>query len=634
MHGWAGTILVVDLAAETIEKRPLDPAFARDFLGGRGFNSKLIYDEFDPAVKDPFSPQNVVCISTGALGGTLAPASGRITISVARSPVTGVFGDGNAGGHFGPELKHAGYDTVLIKGAAKRPLYLSIMDDEVELKDASRLWGKTVREADDMLRTALGDPQAQVFTIGPAGENRVAVAIPLCNLTRAPGGAGTGAVLGSKNLKAVVVRGKSKKLPLFDAKRVNELARWGAAQVQENGSMRDMRQNGTANGVPGQQANGTLPTRNISEGQFEHFADITGEHMTDTILVDRDTCYACATHCKRLVECEWQGRPVERRHGGPEYETIGTYGSYLGINSLAAIAYANKLCNEYGLDTIGTGATIGWAMECYEKGVLSEREIGFPLPFGDEAAAIRLTEMIVNREGFGDVLAEGSQLAAAKLGKGQEYLITWRGAETPAHMPQAKLSLGLIYAVNPFGADHQSSEHDFQIEEGAGKRSLARLALLGFDKTMAKRSFGAEKARFVWETQKFYSFCDSACLCQFDFGPAWTMYGPDETVELMRAVTGWQDFALEELLRVGERRINMMRVFNAREGMDRRHDQPPAKFLRPLVGTGPTAGVAVDTDALETAKDAYFQFAGWDKTSGNPSKEHLVGLGLGWLAEA
>ncbi len=631
-YGYAGRILHVDLTGEKTWIETPPETFYRTYFGGSALGLHYILKEMKPGA-DALGPENVLALTVGVPTG--APFSGNSRLCAnAKSPLTGGIGDAQAGGFFPAELKFAGFDGVIVRGKAKRPVYLWLHDGEAEIRDAAHLWGQTTSQAEDALKAELADKNIQVAQIGPAGERLVRTACIINYANRANGRTGMGAVMGSKNLKAVVVRGKSKKLPLFDAKRVNELARWGAAQVQENGSMRDMRQNGTANGVPGQQANGTLPTRNISEGQFEHFADITGEHMTNTILVDRDTCYACATHCKRLVECEWQGRPVERRHGGPEYETIGTYGSYLGINSLAAIAYANKLCNEYGLDTIGTGATIGWAMECYEKGVLSEREIGFPLPFGDEAAAIRLTEMIVNREGFGDVLAEGSQLAAAKLGKGQEYLITWRGAETPAHMPQAKLSLGLIYAVNPFGADHQSSEHDFQIEEGAGKRSLARLALLGFDKTMAKRSFGAEKARFVWETQKFYSFCDSACLCQFDFGPAWTMYGPDETVELMRAVTGWQDFALEELLRVGERRINMMRVFNAREGMDRRHDQPPAKFLRPLVGTGPTAGVAVDTDALETAKDAYFQFAGWDKTSGNPSKEHLVGLGLGWLAEA
>jgi aldehyde:ferredoxin oxidoreductase len=260
--------------------------------------------------------------------------------------------------------------------------------------------------------------------------------------------------------------------------------------------------------------------------------------------------------------------------------------------------------------------------------VLSEAEIGFPAPFGDAKAMIRLLEMLVDREGIGDVLANGSRRAADLLGKGQELLITVKGAEAPAHMPQAKRSLGVIYAVNPFGADHQSSEHDGAIEEGAGDLSMERLAPLGFDARLPYDSLGPDKVRFALKTQQFYSFLDTADLCQFVWGPSWTLFGPQEAVDAVKAVTGWTDFDLDELIEIGERRLVMLRAFNAREGIDRRNDRLPAKFYTPLTGTGPTAGVALDRAVIEGALDEYYRLAGWDVATGNPTPETLERLGL------
>jgi aldehyde:ferredoxin oxidoreductase len=332
-----------------------------------------------------------------------------------------------------------------------------------------------------------------------------------------------------------------------------------------------------------------------------------------------------------VVETEWEGTPVERRYGGPEYETIATFGSYCGVKELEAVSLANKICNDYGLDTIGTGATVAWAMECFEKGELSEQEIGFPARFGDAGAMLRLTQAIATRQGFGDVLALGSERAAAKLGKGQGLLITVKGAEAPAHMPQAKRSLALIYAVNPFGADHQSSEHDPMIEEGASDLYMNRLKLMGFNHTLAPRSLDAEKVRFALEGQKFYSFLDTAALCQFVWGPAWTLYGPQETVEFVRAATGWETFTLEELLAIGERRLNMLRVFNARLGIDKKADRLPEKFYCPLTGGGPTDGIALTHEEVDGALREYYAQAGWDPKTGNPKVETLKRLGLEWV---
>jgi aldehyde:ferredoxin oxidoreductase len=271
-------------------------------------------------------------------------------------------------------------------------------------------------------------------------------------------------------------------------------------------------------------------------------------------------------------------------------------------------------------------------MECFEAGLLAEREIGFPAPFGDASAMVRLVELIASRDGIGDFLANGSRRAADLLGRGHDLLITVKGSEAPAHMPQAKRSLAVVYAANPFGADHQSSEHDPMIEEGASDLCLGRLALLGFDRALPERSLGPEKVRYALRTQHFFSFLDTADLCQFVWGPGWELYGPAETVDFVRTVTGWEDFTLDELMAIGERRLNLLRAFNAREGIDRSADRLPPKFFRPLTGSGPTAGVALDEAEVGAALDEYYRLAGWDAATGNPTPETLARLGLDWVA--
>ncbi len=381
---------------------------------------------------------------------------------------------------------------------------------------------------------------------------------------------------------------------MADTAAFGRLAKWGAKEIPNNGDVLDLRINGTEGVLEGQHAAGGLPTFNYGAGQFEGNEAIGGATMTATILKNRETCYSCAVRCKRAVETEWEGRPVEERHGGPEYETAAVFGSYCGVDDLHAISLANKICNENGLDTIGTGATIAWVMDCFTHGVLSEAEIGFPAPFGDAKAMIRLLEMVVDREGIGDILANGSRRAAGLLGKGDDLLITVKGAEAPAHMPQAKRSLGVIYAVNPFGADHQSSEHDGSIEEGASDLAMERQALLGFTETVPYDSLGAEKVRYALKTQQLYSFLDTADLCQFVWGPAWSLFGPQDAIDTVKAVTGWTDFDVDELIEIGERRLNMLRAFNAREGIDRKDDRLSGQVLQAADRDRPHQGVALD----------------------------------------
>ena len=621
-------ILHVDLTSGSLEVEAPSEAFYRKYLGGSAMGMYYILKEMKPGA-DPLGPDNVLTMMVSVLTG--APISGQSRMCAnARSPLTDGIGDAQCGGFFPAEMRFAGFDGVVVSGRAARPVYLWLHDGQAELRPADHLWGQTTSQVDDLLKAELKDDKVEIAQCGPAGEKLVRLAAIINMGNRANGRTGLGAVMGSKNLKAVVVRGSSKSLPWADPKRINALAKWGAAEVPNNADMLGLRNYGTASVVAFQNSIGSLPTYNYNAGQFDDFEMISGEKMADTILKDNDTCYACTVRCKRVVETEHAGRPVERRYGGAEYETIATFGSYCGVNDLPAISLANKLCNESGLDTIGTGATVAWTMECFANRLITEKDLGFPAPFGSAAAMLRLTEMIGKRQGFGDVLAEGSRRAADRIGKGHEFLITAKGAEAPAHMPQAKRSLGLVYAVNPFGADHQSSEHDPMIEDGAGELYMNRLALMGFDRTLPQYSLGPEKVRFALKGEQFYSFLDTAALCQFVWGPAWTLYGPQEIIDFVRAATGWEDFCLDELLEIGERRLNMLRTFNARLGLDRQADRLPKKFFQPLSGTGPTANQVLTEDEIETAKDEYYRLAGWEATSGNPTSETLRRLGLEW----
>jgi aldehyde:ferredoxin oxidoreductase len=359
---------------------------------------------------------------------------------------------------------------------------------------------------------------------------------------------------------------------------------------------------------------------------LEGWKNLNGQTMYDTILQERDTCYACTVRCKRVVEVQegpYQSTPT---YGGPEYETLATVGSYCGVGDLAAVALANQLCNLYGLDTISCGATIAWAMDCFEDGLLSARDTGgLNLRFGDARAMLEMIEQIAERRGLGDILAEGSARAAARYGpQAEARVVAVKGQEFPAHMPQVKRSLALIYAVNPFGADHMSHEHDPSYREYP-----ERLRLLGLDNPQPDRVLNQEKVRFALTTQYTYSCLDTLCLCQFVFGPAWQLYGPDQMVEAVQAVTGW-DVTLEELQQVGERRLNMLRAFNAREGFGREQDTLPHKMSVPLEG-GASDGVSVDRAEFEQALDRYYSLAGWDAATGLPTPDKLASLGLEWI---
>lgn len=630
LYGATGKILKVDLTTAEIELEQHDVSFYRTYVGGGSIGAYYLLKESPPCI-DPFHPDNLLVFSLSVVTG--APVSGlsRSTVT-AKSPLTGAIGDSQAGGFWPAELKFAGFDAIVIRGRSPRPVYLWIHDGQAELRDASHLWGLITGPVEARLREELGDDRIQVAQIGPAGERLVHFAsiINMCN--RAHGRTGMGAVMGAKRLKAIAVRGHDPPA-LADKVRVLSLARASVRALGENRAAQSLGEHGTAEALVFQNEVGGLPTRNYQSGFFEGAERIDGKRLNSTILVDRDTCYACAVRCKRVVEITEGPYLVDPRYGGPEYESLAALGAYCGVDDLAAVVYANQLCNQYGVDTISAGATIAFAMECFERGLLSLTQTeGVDLRFGNAEAMVCTLERIVKRQGIGDLLAEGSLRAARALGEQAEALVVAsKGLELPAHMPQVKRSLGLIYAVNPFGADHCSSEHDHLYAPGIAERYLPRLARLGLHSPVHEMALDEEKVRFALFTQYHVSALDALGMCQLVWGPTWQLLGPEEMIDLVQAVTGW-DTTHAEIQQLGARRINLMRAYNAREGWRQAGDTLPERLYQPLKG-GRSAGIACRRQELDEALNTYYRMIGWDATEGNPTRETLEGLQLGWVAE-
>jgi len=622
------TVYHVDLTRGTIETRTLPEDVYRKYPGGSALAAYLVLQAI-PVGADPLGPDNVLAMAVSPLTGLAISGQSRMT-ACARSPLTGAIGDSQCGGFFPAEMRAAGADALVFTGRSPEPVYLWLQDGRAELRPAKHLWGKVTADVDRLLREEVGDLKAEVAQIGPAGENLVRFAAIMNMVNRANGRTGLGAVMGSKRLKAVVVRGSKSPKPVM-AEEFRGLVKRLKAMQEMNPGIGWFGEYGTAGVLAIQDKMGGQPTRNYSEGTFEQCKDIDGSTMVKTILKERDTCYACVVKCKRVVEVVDPEIPVDPIYGGPEYETLTFFGSMCGVGDLKLLARASADANMYGMDTISAGATIAWAMEARAKGLLDDRGLG--LEWGDGRAVLRAIEAIALRRGVGDLLAEGSLRAATTLGPAAvDLTVTVKGQELPAHMPQHKRSLGLIYAVNAFGADHQSSEHDSMLKSKPGSLHQRRLAELGEFGNLDLRDLSDEKVRFAYTTQCFYSALDSLGLCQFVWGPSWQLYGPAETVELVRYGTGW-DASMAELLRMGERRIHLLRAFNARERIGKSADVLPKKLFEPLGGKGPTAGVALTAGEFEHARDTYYRLAGCDPDTGYPTRARLADLGLEWVAE-
>lgn len=627
--GYTGKILKVDLSTGTITVDSYDEVWYRTYVGGGCLAAWYMLKEMQ-AGTDSLGPNNLLVFSLSPIVGAPVPATSRTCVA-GKSPLTGAFGETQMGGFFGPELKHAGWDAIVIRGKAPKPVYLYVRDDKVEIRDASHLWGKDVGESQDLIQKELGDAHVRVANIGPAGEKLVRYAAILNNKKHACGRTGMGAVMGSKNLKAIAVRGTGQ----FASARpevLNEKARWFAHNFTNNIANWELQMYGTASIVNGMNQRGMLPTRNFRKGHFELADRLSGETMRDTILVKGEGCYACPVKCKRVVATQdkWA---VDFTYGGPEYETIAAFGTNCEVADLAAVAKANELCNRYGLDTISTGACIAFAMECFENGILSLADTdGVDLTWGNADSMVRLVEMVARREGLGDLLAEGVKRASQRIGRGSDrFAMHVKGQEIPMHEPRVKGMLGITYAVSELGAEHTRVEHDSDFDEYAPQVFLDQAKVLGLLERLPAHTVDEAKVRMYYYLQHHFSMLDTLCCCLFGFAPvrAFTM---TDLVEIVNGATGWES-SLWELMKLGERRWNVTRVFNLREGFDVTDDWLPDRFFTGLEN-GAMADRPIDRGAFREALRLYYEMANWDPDTAVPRRAKLVELDLKWVADA
>jgi aldehyde:ferredoxin oxidoreductase len=621
-HGFTGRILRVDLSTQTIATEEPDETFYRTLMGGWNLVAYYLLKELPPNT-DPLSPDNLLIFATGLVTGVPVPGAGRSCVG-AKSPLNGGFGEGDVGGWWGAELTKAGFDAIIITGKADTPIYLWIKNDKVEIRDASHLWGKLAADTQTALRDELGEPRARVAQIGPAGERLSRIAAVMHDVNRAAGRTGLGAVMGSKNLKAVVVRGTGKK-PVADPQAIKDIARWYREYYPDTWAA-GLQKDGTANGIY-QHKIGGLPTRNFQQGTFdEGWEAITGTRMTETILIERDTCFACPVRCKRVVEVTEGPYPVDPAYGGPEYETMGAFGSTCGVGDLAAIARANQLCNAYGLDTISCGVSIAWAMECFERGLLTIEDTGgLELRFGDAAAMVHLVELIGQREGFGHLLGEGCYRAAQEIGRGTEaYAMHVKGEEIPMHEPRVKFGLGVGYAVSPTGADHMHNFHDSGFTSEGG---IADMAQFGILEPLAFDDLTAAKMRLASIEIPWRTLNNVLGFCMFVSGSL----PRQKMLDTVKAITGWNT-SMHELLQAGERAYTLARVFNVREGITSAEDRLPDRFYEPFA-EGPSKGNALPKEAFDKARATFYQMLGWDGETGIPHDWKLHKLGIGWAID-
>jgi len=629
MFGSTGKMLRVNLTDGKSKEEQRSEEDVRKFFGGRCLGAKILFDELKPGI-DPLSPENKLVFATGPITGLPFPGNSRFIV-MAKSPLTGILGEALAGGFFGPELKFSGYDALIVEGSPDAPVYLWIHDGETEIRDAGHLWGKTTGETEKSIRSEVRDEKARVACIGPGGENLVKYASVMSDVVDAAGRCGMGAVMGHKKLKAIAVRGRGK-IKMADPEKFRELAK-KAYDESWKGWGKALHEHGTDGFLDGYQATGRLPTKNFRRGTFDGYDKIDGLSITNTILVDRKSCFACRNACKRVVKVS-EPYAVDPTYGGPEYETAVALGSFCMNNNLGAIAKANELCNKYGIDTISTGVVVAFAMECYENGLLTKEDLdGLDLAWGNHGAIVQLTEKIAKREGIGNLLADGVKIAVEKIGKGADkYAMHVKGLELPMHEPRGKVGLGLSYATSNRGGCHNQVPHDDYWGEGT------LVPEIGLDSTLDVDRFytGPEKAKLVMLGENCRSILNSLVVCYFT-SPTFSSTGGgagitvDTMLGLVSSITGW-DTTPRELMTVGERAWNLCRAFNVREGITRRDDTLPERLMEPLPD-GPCKDKSIPRNVLEKMLDYYYEARGWNKATGIPTRKKLEDLSLKYVAD-
>lgn len=606
MRGIWGRYLEVDLSGGEVREREIPEGWYELHLGGRGIAARLLL-ELVPPDADPLGPENVIVFATGPFQGTGLAGAGRHVVA-AKSPKTGSISDSYAGGFFGHELGRSGYDGIIVRGEAQEPVYLLVYEGRAELREAADLWGKATGETEDILQGR--HPGARVAAIGPAGENLVLQACVIHDKTRAAGRPGFGAVMGAKRLKAVVVKGHLER-PLADGEAFARARAAFAKDLLDDPGMKRFGQYGTARGLTWLSEMGILPTENFREGVFDRAEEIGGERMAGSILVDRDTCAGCPIRCKRVVRTTFRGEEVVPDYGGPEYETLAAFGSLLRCDDLSAIAYANQLCNAYGIDTISAGVAIATLMEASERGLIPER-----VPWGDPEAIVTWVNRLAKKEGLAGEIAEKGLGSWAKE-RGFDFAMAIKGVEVPMHEPRGKQGLGISYAVSPRGATHLEGMHDTMLEGDAPTPELG--VTEGVDRFRLR---GKAKLAVLYENLR--SFTNSLVMCVFTTSMTGPHYNYPRIRELLRHATGI-DISPRGMLEIGERNFALLRLYSGLVGYRKSDDGLPPRFHEPLP-RGASAGKPIDPEEFRAEIEDYYRLRGWDEFG--PTDERLRQLGL------
>ncbi|MGD0794485.1 MAG: aldehyde ferredoxin oxidoreductase family protein [Dehalococcoidales bacterium] len=606
--GYNGKILRVNLSDKSIRAEEIDEQFCRKYLGGAGFIIYYLWKELEPGI-DPLGPDNKLIFALGPATGLLVPGAARNCIG-AKSPLTGGIAKAESGGFWMAELKRAGFDAIIVEGKAEKPVYLWVHDGEVAIRDAGHLWGKETLETETAIRADLGDEHIQAALIGPGGENQVRFACIMQGCHDAAARGGLGAVMGSKKLKAVAVRGHTLP-PVANAEKIKEIRQ----QLNHPTPMSEFGTGGME--MLRQEKTGDLPIRNFRDGGFPGVKQIHGGVIKETARIGMEGCFACPVRCKKIVKLA-QPYHIDPAYGGPEYETLGALGSDCGVSDLQAILKGNERCNAYSLDTISTGSTIAFATECFERGLLTIKDTGgLELKWGDAGMMLKLIDLIAARSGFGNVLAEGTARMAKKIGKKcQDFALHVKGLEPGMHEPRIGAALFLSFMVSPTGADHCAALPDGLM---ASEWRFKAFHPLGWLTPPPADEISPRKVGIYKDVQCQNIIYDSLAVCHF------LDYTPEQMADLLKGVTGW-DTGVTELLRIGERTVTMMRLFNLREGITGADDKLPERFYGPTNG-GPLAALKVDREAFERTKKYYYTLMGWN-SSGVPLPEKVEELGI------
>ncbi|MHA1927819.1 MAG: aldehyde ferredoxin oxidoreductase family protein [Candidatus Thorarchaeota archaeon] len=625
-NGYTGKILRVLLTDGTFKVEQLPKEWIRDYIGGDGFGAKILYDEV-PAGSDPLAPSNKLIISTGPITGTLWPMSGR-TVFISKAPLTGIWGESHVGGFIGPELKYAGYDVLVVEGKSEKPVVILIQDSHLELVDAAEFWGMYTNEVTTAIQRKFRDPDIQVGAIGPAGERGILYSSIIVNHARAAGRTGMGAVLGSKNVKAIAIRGRGA-VEVADHEGFTELAKEAHMRVRNNPVAQEMGKWGTWMLTAVKQQIGELPTYNHRTGVFDGWEKLSGEYIRPRFTIADRACFGCSLGCKKMNYVK-DGPYAGTLEEGPEYEGLMAFGSALGVDDFATTLKANQICNRYGMDIISAGATIGFAIEAFVNGLIDKTTTsGMELKWGDSAQIIRLLEMIGDREGFGDILSKGTRKAAELLGNNtDQYAIHVKGLEVSGQDGRTHRSIGLSHATGSRGADHL--------------RSLVVVDQLGYEEVAVER-WGADKlpeildpytekykAAAVVETENAYCIRDALIVCWYSVSHP-PIFWMKDFAKMLPLATGEKSLGnLDNLTIIAERQMAMKRLFNAREGISRKDDTLPKRFTHDPMPEGPGKGQVVN---LEPMLDDYYRLRGWDKDTGLPTDKTIKRLSLEWAVD-